>query len=72
MSFDLKRTQALEIMARTGVWRSSYEPPAFSSHTRSTRLGRPRQQVGKLIRVLLFYRQNGLEQVAGGGSSVPR
>jgi hypothetical protein len=29
MSFDLKRTQALEIMARTGVWRSSYEPPAF-------------------------------------------
>ncbi|WP_395669026.1 DUF6404 family protein [Rhodoferax sp.] len=29
MSFDLKRTQALEIMARTGIWRSNYEPPAF-------------------------------------------
>ena len=29
MSFDLKRKQSLEVMARTGVSRSSYEPLAF-------------------------------------------
>ncbi|MBB5018503.1 hypothetical protein HNQ59_001792 [Chitinivorax tropicus] len=29
MKFELKRNQALEIMAKTGVWRNHYEPPAF-------------------------------------------
>jgi hypothetical protein len=27
MSFELKRSQALEVLSKTGIWRSNYEPP---------------------------------------------
>jgi threonine/homoserine/homoserine lactone efflux protein len=61
-----------QVSARTlfgrGILVGASNPKALSAAApRSMRLGSPRQQVGKLIRMLLFYRQNRFEQVAGGG-----